>query len=202
MLPSTELPARCGSCFGNASGRSGCLLQERHNHGAHGQECCQMGEKRAERWDPGVAGSAEVFMESRRLPGSLVRRKKDLLCPFTTSLAPLLWLFWEAALAPEAPGCTNLGDSFGMLEAPPNQRLVTKCHQQRRRRRRRGSWFMAPFIHGEQRALGCCKDIFEEPDPVSFLGPPWRLMPTGGMVHIQVGGMSGWPEQQHQWKTR
>lgn len=47
---------------------------------------------------------------------------------------------------------------------------------------------MAPFIHGEHRALGCCKDIFEEPDPVSFLGPPWRLMSPGGIAHTQVGG--------------
>lgn len=152
---------------------------------ASGEAGVLSGEKSAERWDPGVAGSAEVFMKSRRLPGSLVRRKKDLLCPSTTSLAPLLWLLWEAALAPEAPGCTNLGDSFGMLEAPPNQRHVTKCHQ---RRRRRGSWFMTPFIHGEQRALGCCKDIFEEPDPVSFLevDAHWGYgpYPSGGHVRM------------------
>lgn len=68
LLPSTaELPLcpRSGSCFGRASGRNGCLLQEKHNHDAHRQECCQMGKKRAERWDPGAAGSAKVFLESR-----------------------------------------------------------------------------------------------------------------------------------------
>lgn len=183
MFPSTaELPLcpRSGSCFGNTSGRNGCLLLEKHNHGAHGQDCCQMGKNTAVRWDPGTAGSAKVFMKGRRLPGSQVRREKDLLCPSTTSSAPLLWLCWRQDWLLRHLDAQIWRAAFGMLEAPPKQRHVTRCHQQRRRRRRRrDGWFMAPFTHGEQKALGCCKDIFEEPDPVSFLGPPWRLMPLG-----------------------
>lgn len=95
----------------------------------------------------------------------------------------------------------KFGGSFGMLEAPPNQGRVTRCHQQRRRRRRDG-WFMAPVIHGEQRALGCCKDIFEAPDSGSFLGQPWRLMPTvrNGLYpsgwHVRVARGAAWVEEQ------